>query len=69
MLNSSISSQIQGSLQNYYLFLVEVVEDALQHIKMYITGISDKTAKGYFRNVEEYVTRPQGIVNGGLEQF
>ena len=30
----------------------KAVEDALQYIKMYVVGVWTKTAKGYFKNVE-----------------
>ena len=33
----------------------KAVEDALQYIKMYVAGVWTKTAKGYFKNVEEQV--------------
>ena len=35
----------------------KAVEDALQYIKMYVAGVWTKTAKGYFKNVEEQVIR------------
>ena len=35
----------------------EDVEDALQYIKMYVAGVWTKTAKGYYKNVEEEVIR------------
>ena len=45
------------------------VKDALQYIKMYVAKVWTKTAKGYFKNVEEQgqqVVRRQSKV---LEQF
>ena len=40
----------------------KAVEDALQYIKMYVAGVWTKTAKGYFKNVEEQVIRRQSKV-------
>ena len=45
---------------------VRAVEDALQYIKMYLAGISAKTVKGYFKNVEQQVIRPQSKVWSNL---
>ena len=36
---------------------VKADEDALQYIKMYVAGVSAKTAKRYFKNLEEQVIR------------
>ena len=42
---------------------VKAVEDALQYIKMYVTGVSANTAKPkYFKNVQEQVIRLQSKV-------
>ena len=46
---------------------VKVVENALQYIKMYVAGVWTKTAKGYYKNVEEEVIRLQ--TKQGLKQF
>ena len=35
----------------------KAVEDALQYIKMYVAGVWAKTAKVYYKNVEEEVIR------------
>ena len=40
----------------------KAVEDALQYIVMYVAGVWTKTAKGYFKNVEEQVIRRQSKV-------
>ena len=44
----------------------KAVEDALQYIKMYAAGVWTKTAKGYFKNVEEQVIRRQSKVWSNL---
>ena len=44
----------------------KAVEDALQYIKMYVAGVWTKTAKGYFKNVEEQVIRRQSKVWSNL---
>ena len=36
---------------------VKADEDALQYIKMYVAGVSAKTAERYFKNLEEQVIR------------
>ena len=42
---------------------VKAVEDALQYIKMYVTGVSANTAKPkYFKDVQEQVIRLQSKV-------
>ena len=42
---------------------VKAVEDALQYIKMYVTGVSANAAKPkYFKNVQEQVIRLQSKV-------
>ena len=46
---------------------VKAVEDALQNIKMYVTGVSANTAnKKYFKNVEKEVIRLQSKVWSNL---
>ena len=40
----------------------KAVEDALQYIKMYVAGVWTKTAKGYYKTVEEEVIRLQSKV-------
>ena len=68
MLDSSIRALIQGSLQSQYLFpeleamwrrKLKAVEHPSQYVKMYVAGVWTKTAKGYFKNVEEQVIRRQ----------
>ena len=44
----------------------KAVEDALQCIKMYVAGVWTKTAKGYFKNVEEQFIRRQSKVWSNL---
>ena len=44
----------------------KAVEDALQYIKMYVAGVWTKTAKGYYKNVEEEVIRLQSKVWSNL---
>ena len=46
--------------------LFKAVEDALQYIKMSVAGVWTKTAKGYFKNVEEQVIRRQSKVWSNL---
>lgn len=64
---------IQSSLQIQCLLLigertaVKAVEDALQYIKMYVTGVSANTAEPkYLKNVEEQVIRLQSKVWSNL---
>ena len=45
---------------------VKAVEDALQNIKMYVTGVSANTVKKYFKNVEKEVIRLQSKVWSNL---
>ena len=40
----------------------QAIEDALQYIKMYVAGVSSKTAQRYLKNVEEQVIRLQSKV-------
>ena len=40
----------------------KAVEDALQYIKLYVGGVWTKTAKEYFKNVDEQVIRRQSKV-------
>ena len=47
----------------------KAVEDALQYIIMYVAGVWTKTAKGYFKNVEEQVIRHQSKVWSNLYCF
>ena len=44
----------------------KAVEDALQYNKMYVAGVWTKTAKRYFKNVEEQVIRRQSKVWSNL---
>ena len=64
---------MQDSLQSQYLFpefeahtAGKAVEDALQYIKMYAAGVWTKTAKGYYKNVEEQVILLQSKVWSNL---
>ena len=73
VLDSSVSASIQGSLQSQYLFPElettysrKAVEDVLQYIKMYVAGVWTKTAKEYFKNVEEQAIRRQSKVWSNL---
>jgi len=45
---------------------VKAVEDALQYIKLYVAGVSAKTAEGYFKDAEELVIRLQSKVWSNL---
>ena len=44
----------------------KAVQDALQYNKMYAAGVWAKTAKGYFKNVEEQVIQLQSKVWSNL---
>ena len=44
----------------------KAVGEALQYIKIYIAGVGTKTAKEYFKDVEEQVIRRQSKVWSNL---
>ena len=57
---SELWYEVASNLNTFFLSwkqqtAVKVVEIALQYIKMYAAGVWSKTAKGYFKNVEEQV--------------
>ena len=47
----------------------KAIEDALRYIKMYVAGVWVKTAKGYFKNVEEQSIWRQNKVWSNLYCF
>ena len=55
---SELRYEVASNLNTFFLgwnqrTAVNVVENALQYIKMYAAGVWAKTAKGYFKNAEE----------------
>ena len=68
---SELSYEVASNISTFFLSwkqrtAVKVVENALQYIKMYAAGVWAKTAKGYFKNVEEQVIRRQSKVWSNL---
>ena len=51
---------------NWALIQGKAFEDALQYIKVYVAGVSAKTDKAYFKNVEEQFIRLQSKVWNNL---
>ena len=71
MFLSELWYEVASNLNTFFLSwkqrtAVKVVENALQYIKMYAAGVWAKTAKGYFKNVEEQVIRRQSKVWSNL---
>ena len=63
--------EVASNLNSFFLSwkqrtAVKVVENALQYIKMYAAGVWAKTAKGYFKTVEEQVILLQSKVWSNL---
>ena len=52
--------------ETLHLMFDILLENALQHIKTYAAGVWAKTAKGYFKNVEEQVILLQSKVWSNL---
>ena len=68
---SELWYEVASNLNTFFLSwkqrtAVKVVENALQYIKMYAAGVWAKTAKGYFKNVEEQVILLQSKVWSNL---
>ena len=68
--------KLPGSVQSNTFFLnlkqrtvVKVVENELRYIKMYAAGVSVKTERKFFKNVEEQVIRFQSKVWSDLQCF
>ena len=71
MFLSELWYEVASNLNTFFLSwkqrtAVKVVENALQYIKMYAAGVWAKTAKGYFKTVEEQVILLQSKVWSNL---
>ena len=68
---SELWYEVASNLKTFFLSwkqrtAVKVVENALQYIKMYAAGVWAKTARGYFKTVEEQVILLQSKVWSNL---
>ena len=68
---SELWYEVESNLNTFFLSwkqqtAVKVIEIALQYIKMYAAGVWAKTAKGYFKTVEEQVILLQSKVWSNL---
>ena len=68
---SKLWSKVAFNSNTFYLnwtqwTVVKAIEDALQYIKMYVAGVSAKTADGYLKIFEEQVIQLQSKVWSNL---